>query len=1009
MAGFDVAGARKAGYSDDEIAAHLASDTNSKFDVAGALKAGYSAKEVLSHITGDDKDRSIMSAPAAGVAGFIGGVGETANQLGATGVGSKLKSVAERIAPANYESPRFMGEGSDAGDEGNLHKAGRVIAEQSGPMVAGLTAMRMTPGPWWAKLGAGAGVGIASTLGTRMKEQAQDGQDPTLTDKLKGAGISAAENVVGAAPGLRLVGGAPARSVTQAVGRAATTLGAEGAAGAGREAVVELGRGKKLSDLSLDDLGNAAISQAVASTPFTGARAAKDVGGANRYKDFEGANREASERVANKINNEVGDINPGVVNAKTNKGFEGVRAADDLTQAELGRAVDAFKNNGGQFTPAAEAVVKRAREGKVLSERDHEVLDRSLQGNSAGTALAESVRDAGVVAMLKKQGNYNEAKGTFTGGLSGAIGKQANVGNFVKAGAASLFAPGLIAMSPQLATAVAGTYALGRMGGKFTGNINPANRFVERFKTGNAQSTPLPQQPQQPPSSGRVPNVPLPPQPWGPTPPQMTPAPQRPAVPTVPSLVAQLNQQGGPGFGLSQPPAVYGQNVMAQVRALNKITKRDGKMVEQQARNDRADAERTNNEIDQTMPLVRALAAMQREKASHQQVIPVDKPYTPGNFPPDVINAGAPQPQRMLPPPDANRAIPMPAPEPQKLLPPPQSQVAARSLASNPAFAEFLAKMKQQPETQGPAQPDTPDALAALLSGARAQARMPQPAPVAAPEPAPQPAPQQGPPPVVPPVTPSAAPAAAPARSPELMTLLNASLAKEKAAKLASPPAGDIDLTIPDFLKRVKGETPVAAPAKPAEGLFATAEGAERAQAFTSKKQKEAKSWAENVKPALKVEEPKAPKPALAQTPAEEGPARSPIYAREGAKATIQASIDTWMADKGHKLTPERQETGIKTIKRVLNEKYATAKKIAKEAGLDTEATHDFTSRFVHTRSDVEGAALRDWAKQQHPEKPEVFDRLLSDETFSSIYYKRGGKTGSDKARKKLNAEATKR
>jgi hypothetical protein len=47
---FDVAGARQAGYSDDEILDHLAK--GSKFDVAGARKAGYGANEILDHLRG---------------------------------------------------------------------------------------------------------------------------------------------------------------------------------------------------------------------------------------------------------------------------------------------------------------------------------------------------------------------------------------------------------------------------------------------------------------------------------------------------------------------------------------------------------------------------------------------------------------------------------------------------------------------------------------------------------------------------------------------------------------------------------------------------------------------------------------------------------------------------------------------------------------------------------------------------------------------------------------------
>lgn len=49
MADFDVQGARKAGYSDAEIADHLAS--SKKFDASAARQAGYSDKEIIDHLS----------------------------------------------------------------------------------------------------------------------------------------------------------------------------------------------------------------------------------------------------------------------------------------------------------------------------------------------------------------------------------------------------------------------------------------------------------------------------------------------------------------------------------------------------------------------------------------------------------------------------------------------------------------------------------------------------------------------------------------------------------------------------------------------------------------------------------------------------------------------------------------------------------------------------------------------------------------------------------------------
>ena len=60
--GFDVEGARKAGYSEPEIMDHLAKQSN--FDIAGAKKAGYNDAEILQHLS------TAASAPESrGVAG----------------------------------------------------------------------------------------------------------------------------------------------------------------------------------------------------------------------------------------------------------------------------------------------------------------------------------------------------------------------------------------------------------------------------------------------------------------------------------------------------------------------------------------------------------------------------------------------------------------------------------------------------------------------------------------------------------------------------------------------------------------------------------------------------------------------------------------------------------------------------------------------------------------------------------------------------------------------------
>lgn len=121
---FDVEGARKAGYTDAEIAAHLAEQ--SSFDLKGARASGYSDGEVIAHLTKPARADAIPvattpeqkakdKAPAAtwaepsqapaGVVDTAIGTGEVALST-ATGmlgmIGGTLKGLAEQILAGNF-------------------------------------------------------------------------------------------------------------------------------------------------------------------------------------------------------------------------------------------------------------------------------------------------------------------------------------------------------------------------------------------------------------------------------------------------------------------------------------------------------------------------------------------------------------------------------------------------------------------------------------------------------------------------------------------------------------------------------------------------------------------------------------------------------------------------------------------------------------------------------------------------------------------------------------------
>lgn len=121
---FDVEGARKAGYTDAEIASHLAKEVN--YDIKGAKSSGYSDSEVIAHLSQKEMPRALPPAvptgtvtPAAtapmaptrdtGVLENIVGAGETGLSLatgaipGAVGAaGGTLVGLAQAIRTGQF-------------------------------------------------------------------------------------------------------------------------------------------------------------------------------------------------------------------------------------------------------------------------------------------------------------------------------------------------------------------------------------------------------------------------------------------------------------------------------------------------------------------------------------------------------------------------------------------------------------------------------------------------------------------------------------------------------------------------------------------------------------------------------------------------------------------------------------------------------------------------------------------------------------------------------------------
>jgi hypothetical protein len=238
---FDVEGARKAGYSEAEIANYLASQKT--FDIAGARKAGYGDQEIIGHLLGvqKPKDRTYLEAAKDVGAGVVSGVGaltQLPGQLyglatgdfsdtGLTKVGREIREAGE--AMKSEELKRREAERAakikEAGKEGEF-KAGvtafmetikdpallsNFIAEQAPNLLPGLAVARGL-----GIAGAGARTAVSGAVGTGAVQQGADvgaGTYEQLYKEMVSKGVSE-EEAAGRALGYARATGAGAAVIS---------------------------------------------------------------------------------------------------------------------------------------------------------------------------------------------------------------------------------------------------------------------------------------------------------------------------------------------------------------------------------------------------------------------------------------------------------------------------------------------------------------------------------------------------------------------------------------------------------------------------------------------------------------------------------------------------------------------------------------------------------------------------------------------------------------------------
>jgi hypothetical protein len=578
---FDFQAARSAGYSDAEIASHLAKESGSKFDVDGALKAGYTAEEIAQHLA-PSKDRSFTSAIREGVGNVLAGGAETAEQLiGKTERGDKIKAAGEALRPDGYENARLYSD-----KEGfTPSQAPRVIAENAPQLAATIAAYRLgsRAHPVAGALAAGA-ASLGMNYGNEVKRSAEaraPGSAPETQDRLRAAAYSipaAALDVYGAR-GLaarNAAQGLGARGVANAAGDLAMKVGREAGTEAAQERLQQVGRtigtegGVRTSN---EDLINAGLSGGVTAGAIGASRAVRDANSAVRLREFGGDNADASTAVAERLRAASGDD---LRNTRA-----AAKAVTDVAmdlRTELQQEAQAARQ-AGTLPDDTRAALRRATAGRELNEGDYDTLA------AAPANIQELARQSSVLARLKTQNKGTEDN--FKGGLSARAEKtvrliQNPIGASTAIGLGALGlasnAAAMFTAGPASAAAIGAGYAGARALDRFTGARSPVQRFAERFPNAYppAAAAPVvvgapPPAPVQPgpapvvaggPQPGPAPAAPLAPPPVGPWNP-----PPRPNVGTYGKAPRPPAPAAPPPAPAPVDPSVLSPEVLAAAKA----------------------------------------------------------------------------------------------------------------------------------------------------------------------------------------------------------------------------------------------------------------------------------------------------------------------------------------------------------------------------------------------------------------------------------------------------------
>lgn len=548
-----IAQARAAGYSDTEIADHLAQDPG----VKSAREAGYSDKEIISHITGDKPEASGVGA------GLNHGTADTINAVKATaknyfGVGDGPAPEDKNYVPANVTN------GSLNPLKWNYdqlpQKAAEMapgIAEQLVAAKTGAKIGKSLGGVKGAALGAMLASGAslwANTAGNAAQKDAEartgDAKATPNAEDLTRAGLTSAASAAVQSVGPTRFTNAPAvtsvgsQGALAAIKKYLTTTAANGAAAGAGNVVNQVGNtigtpgGTKVDGKEAvgDALGNMVVTGALGAPRL----AAETTQAVNRAGMDTPAMRGYIQRLTDAAGSE------GLGNSK--KDFNAQENAKAGLRTEL-RAVD-----HSAMDQDTQNSLNLARSGKALTPED---VTRINASDPQAGFLADQLHHA---QQAEGFGTYDTGNKTWAGGVSGKMDKLMR--NYVDptkvlTGVAAGHVLGLHLLgtaSPAFAGAAAGSYGIARTADSLAGLRSPAKAFAQRFQNAQAQTRLPGAAPQQSPQTPPQPNAP-----WGPRPPPQQsvpqsapPGPPQPAAPQLSPIAMSMLKQS---LKAGPPPA----------------------------------------------------------------------------------------------------------------------------------------------------------------------------------------------------------------------------------------------------------------------------------------------------------------------------------------------------------------------------------------------------------------------------------------------------------------------